>query len=168
MRFELTTDIAAPPATVWDAFSDPAKLPRWQPNLEEYEAISGEPGWPGAVSLLVYHEKGRRVEITGTVLERHEGQRFAGRYENAWSVNEMVCDFEPLPDGGTRWHATVEYHFKGWVALLSLVLRDGIRRRVLDDMQRFKELVESGELENTWQPPPSTGDRTTGQHRYDR
>lgn len=167
MRFELKTDIAAPPETVWRAFSEPANLPRWQPDLEEYEALSGEPGWPGAVSLLVYHEKGRRIETTGTVLERHEGKRFAGRYENAWSVNEMVCDFEPLPDGGTRWHAAVEYQFKGWVKLLSFVLRDGVRRRVCDDMQRFKALVESGESGDSWQHARSGGERTIEKNRYD-
>lgn len=165
MRFELSTDIDAAPEKVWRVFDDPTNLPRWQLNLDEYEAISGEPGWPGTVSLLVYHEKGRRIETTGIVLERHEGRRFAGRYENAWSVNEMICDFEPLPDGTTRWHAVAEYRFKGWVKLLSLVLRDGIRRRLCDDMQRFKALVESEEFEL---PPESARQRAAENNRHYR
>lgn len=148
MRFEIELDIDAPADTVWRAFNNPDHLPRWQPSLQSYEGISGEPGWPGAVSLLVYHEKGRRIEMTETVREREEGRRYAGSYENAWSVNDMTCTFTPLDDNTTRWHAVVQYRLKGWVKLLSLMLRNGIRARVLDDMLRFKALVESGGLED--------------------
>lgn len=150
MHFEFDVDIDAPPDTVWRIFSDPENLPRWQASLESYEAVSGEPGWPGAVSLLVYHEDGRRVEVRGTVLERSEGRHFAGRYENAWSVNDMVCRFEALPDGGTRWHAEAEYRLKGWVKILAPMLHDGLYRRLRDDMLRFKEMIEG---EFALQPP---------------
>jgi uncharacterized protein YndB with AHSA1/START domain len=154
MRFELDVDIAAPPDDVWRAFEDPANTPRWQPTLQSFERISGEPGWPGAVSLLVYHEGGRKIEMTETITARDEGRHLAGRYDNAWAVNEMACTFETLPDGGTRWRALAEFRFKGWTKLLAPLLRAGIRKRLEDDMLRFKELVESGAL-----PAPPPGSR---------
>ena len=145
MQFELSVDIAAPPEEVWRLFEDPANLPRWQPGLASYEAISGEPGWPGTVSLLVYHQQGRQVEMTETIVARDEGRHRTGHYESAWAVNEMACTFEALPDGGTRWRALAEFRFKGWVKLVAPLLRSGIRKRLEDDMLRFKTMVESRE-----------------------
>ena len=145
MRFELSMDINAPPEQVWAVFENPANMPHWQPGLQSYEHISGEPGWPGAVSLLVYHEGNRRIEMTETVMSRDEGRHLAGQYETAWASNDMACTFQALPDGGTRWRAQAEFRFKGWVKLLAPLLRAGIRKRVEDDMLRFKALVESGE-----------------------
>lgn len=150
MRFEFCVDIDAPPEQVWAMFDDPARLPSWQPDLQSYEAISGEPGWPGTVSLLVYHQQGRRVETMETITAREEGRHRAGRYENSWASNEMACTFQPLADGGTRWRAYAEFRFKGWVALLAPLLRSGIRKRLEDDMLRFKALVER---EQGAQPP---------------
>lgn len=150
MQFELSVDIDASPAEVWRVFDNPANMPRWQPTLQSYERISGEPGWPGATSLLVYHEGGRHIEMTETIVARDEGRHLSGRYENAWAINEMACTFEALPDGGTRWRALVEFRFKGWVKLLAPLLRGGVQKRLEDDMLRFKALVESGA---TVQPP---------------
>ena len=153
MQFELSLVIAAPPDEVWDVFNDPANLPNWQPTLASYEAISGEPGWPGAVSLLVYHEQGRRMEMTETITARDEGRHRSGHYESAWAVNDMACTFEALPDGGTRWRALAEFRFKGWVKLIAPLMRGGIRKRLEDDMLRFKTLVES--RESPVMPPPA-------------
>jgi DNA-binding CsgD family transcriptional regulator len=89
-------------------------------------------------------EEIRRREMR--ITEREEGRRYAGSYENAWSINNMTWTFSPLEDGKTRWHAVVEFRLKGWVKLLSLMLQNGIRRRVLDDMLRFKAMIENGEL----------------------
>lgn len=154
MQFELSIDIAAPPDEVWRLFNDPASLPRWQPTLNAYEAISGEPGWPGAVSLLVYHQQGRTVEMTETIMARDEGRHRSGRYESAWAVNDMSCTFQALPDGGTRWRALAEFRFKGWVKLVAPLMRAGIRKRLVDDMLRFKTLVESRQAAPPDMPPP--------------
>lgn len=145
MQFELSLDIAAPPDEVWRIFDDPANLRLWQPTLATYEAISGEPGWPGAVSLLVYHAGGRTTEMKETIVARDEGRHRSGHYESAWADNDMACTFEALPDGGTRWRALVEYRFKGWVKLVAPLLRSGLRKRLEDDMLRFRSLVESRE-----------------------
>lgn len=153
MRFELSMDIDAPPDVVWRLFDDPANTPRWQPALQSYERISGEPGWPGAVSLLVYHQGGRRIETTELITARDEGRHLAGRYDNAWATNDMACTFEALPDGGTRWRAFAEFRFKGWTKLLAPLLRAGIRKRLEDDMLRFKELVEQSAIPAV--PPPA-------------
>jgi len=151
MRFELCVDIDAAPERVWRVFADPANMPRWQPALQSYEAVSGEPGWPGAVSLLVYHlggrghgrQGGRKMETTETIIARDEGRHLSGRYENVWSTNEMSCTFQPLQGGRTRWRAFAEFRFKGWVKLLAPLMRSGIRKRLEDDMLRFKALVEN-------------------------
>lgn len=157
MQFEFCIDIDAPPELVWRLFEDPERLPSWQPDLQSYEAVSGEPGWPGTVSLLVYHQQGRRVETTETIIAREEGRHRAGRYENTWASNEMACTFQPMPDGGTRWRAYAEFRFKGWVQLMAPLLRSGIRKRLEDDMMRFKALAErehAQEMQGYQQPPP--------------
>lgn len=158
MRFEFCVDIQAPPELVWRLFNDPERLPSWQPDLQAYEAISGEPGWPGTVSLLVYHERGRRTETTERIISREEGRHRAGRYENSWASNDMACTFQPLPEGGTRWRAYAEFRFKGWVQLMAPLLRSGIRKRLEDDMLRFKALAErenSQEMPEFQRPPPA-------------
>lgn len=162
MQFEFCVDIEAPPELVWQLFDDPQRLPSWQPDLQTYEAVSGEPGWPGTVSLLVYQQQGQRgqrgrvIETTETIIAREEGRHRAGRYENTWASNDMACTFQPLPGGGTRWRAYAEFRFKGWVQLMAPLMRSGIRKRLEDDMLRFKAMAErehEQQLQDYQRPP---------------
>ena len=63
MKLKFETVIDAGLDTVWAAFDNPDNMMRWQQNLQSFNHVSGDPGQPGAISELVYNEKGRRVVL---------------------------------------------------------------------------------------------------------
>lgn len=138
--------IHRPLEEVWDAFDDPQNLKVWQPTLESFEHLSGEPGQPGAKSRLVYVEGRRTIEMTETVLERSENH-LSGMYEVGGSVsattNRVDNTFESL-DGSTRWQVVSEFRFSGMERFVMPLMRPMFVKRTRDDMRRFKEMVEGG------------------------
>lgn len=144
MKIIETIVIDRPIEVVWTAFDDPENLKRWQPTLESFEHVSGEPGRPGAKSRLVYVEGKRTLEMTETVLERSQ-YRLSGSYEVGGSVSHTVNRvdnvFESL-NGSTRWQMISEFEFSGMERFVMPLMKPMFVKRTRQDMQRFKEMVE--------------------------
>ena len=141
LRYEIVID--ADRHTVWEAFDNTSNLRRWQPNLISCTAKSGEPREAGAVSELVYDESGRRVELTETITERRPPDFMAGMYESSHGTMLTVHTFEDAGTDRTRWTAWSNATFTGLTKYLAIFMVRSIRRRMEDDMQRFKLLVET-------------------------
>jgi uncharacterized protein YndB with AHSA1/START domain len=122
MKLKYETVIDASLDTVWAAFDNPDNMTRWQHNLESFTHVSGEAGQPGAVSELVFDEKGRKVVLTETITERRQP------------------DFD---ENSTRWTAWCNFTFRGVMKVVSLFVAGTIRKRTEADMQRFKLMVET-------------------------
>lgn len=130
-------------ATVWKAFDNPDNMRRWQPTLESFEPVSGKPGQPGAVSQLVYVENGRRIEMVETITERREPHFMAGTYDSGMGTAIVVNHFADAGDGNTRWTVYWNYRPKSWFRLLAPLFRGSMKKRVEDDLNRFKLFAES-------------------------
>ncbi|MEE4162266.1 MAG: SRPBCC family protein [Woeseiaceae bacterium] len=135
--------IDAPHDIVWAAFDNRDNMRRWQPNLREYAHCSGTPGNPGAVTELVYDEKGREVRMTETITERREPDFIAAVYTTDWGKTIVVNHFEDAGDGKTRWVVYANHFFKGIMKVLGVFSAKSIRERTENDLQRFKLFVES-------------------------
>ncbi len=108
MKLKFETVIDADVDSVWAAFDNPDNMSRWQQNLESFNHISGEPGQPGAVSELVYDEKGKKVVLTKEITERRAPNFMAGAYESLMGTTLIVNHFEavaivPLDQEGNTW-----------------------------------------------------------------
>lgn len=96
---EATTEIAAPPATVWELVSDLRNMRRWSPQNRRTWVIGGETK-PGA-RFLNLNRRGLLFWPTqGTVVEVEPEKRIAFRIKENWTV--WSYELEPTADGGTR------------------------------------------------------------------
>lgn len=143
MKLKCETVIDADLNTVWAAFDNPDNMPRWQQNLESFKHISGKAGQPGAVSELVYDEKGKKVVLRKTITERRQPDFIAGTYESPTGKSLIVNHFEAIDDSSTRWTAWCNFTFQGLMKIMSLFVSGVIRERTEGDMQRFKLMVET-------------------------
>ena len=140
-RFEVTIDAGL--GTVWAAFDDADNLPRWQSNLQAYVHKSGARGQPGAVTELIYDERGRKVVLKQTITERREPDFMAASYETPQATTLIVNHFEAIGNEQTRWSSWCNYRFSGLMKVTSLFVAGAIRKRAQGDMERFKLMVES-------------------------
>ncbi len=143
MKMKFETEIRAGRELVWALYDNPNKLSRWQPTLESFTHLAGDPGQPGAVSELVYNENGKKVTMTETVTERRKPHFMAGTYDNDWATSLIVNHFEEIDDNTTRFISYSNMNFKGIMKILSLFVARSIRARVEADLSRFKLLVET-------------------------
>ena len=143
MKLKFETLIDAGLDTVWEAFDNPDNMVRWQQNLESFNHISGMPGQPGAVSELIYNEKGKKVVLKETITERRQPDFLAGTYESPMGNTLIVNHFEAVDENETRWTAWCNFTFQGFMKIMSLFVAGTIRKRTEADMERFKLMVET-------------------------
>ncbi len=148
MKLKFETVIDASQDAVWAAFDNPDNMMRWQQNLESFKHIAGKPGQLGAVSELVYDEKGKKVMLKETITERREPDFLAGTYESPTAKTLIVNHFEAVDDNSTRWTSWSNFTFQGFMKIMSLFVRGMIRRRTEADMERFKLMVETDQASN--------------------
>jgi len=143
MKLKFETMIDASVEAVWAAFDNPDNMPRWQQNLESFHHVSGKPGQPGAVSELIYDEKGKKVILKETITERRDPNLLAGTYESPMGTTLIVNHFEVVADKSTRWTSWCNFTFQGFMKIMSLFVAGIIRKRTEADMERFKLMVET-------------------------
>lgn len=147
MKFEFTIDLAAPRDLVWRAFDNPSNLLKWQPSLVSFEPVSGSPGQVGAVSQLTYRESGREIVLVETITVRREPVEFGGTYESGHGVTLLSNRFVETAADQTRWNVETQAQLRGMAKFMGPMLKGMIENRVRTDCQRFKSLLESGELD---------------------
>ena len=144
MIFKLELTINKPRSEVWDLFTTPENMKKWQPLLIKIEHISGTPGQPGSISKLSYEEGGREYSLIEKITHRDELNQFDVIYENEFTDNPVGNSFIELGDNETLWIIEAEFTFKtSTMKLLGPLLKKNFVRRTQKDMERFKELMEN-------------------------
>jgi len=149
MKIDSEIVIDADRETVWAAFDNADNMTKWQPTLKSFTHKSGPKGEPGSVAELVYDENGREFVLVERMTEKRKPDFMAGTYESQWSTAIIVNHFESVDDGRTRWKFFANHRFRGIMRFLAIFMRGSICRRMEDDMQRFKLLVESEQASET-------------------
>ncbi len=143
--YTIEIDIDLPRATVIELFDDSDNMPKWQPGLQSFERLSGEPGEPGSKSKLVYLNGKHRVELIETVTERNPPDVFNGTYEWKGGRNTLDNRFIELGPERTRWQSTCTYELDGVVMkLMGMFFPNFFRKQNLMFMKNFKALCEDG------------------------
>ena len=151
MKYTTEIVIDLPRERVIELFDDPDNLPKWQPGLQSFEHLSGEPGRPGARSRLVFDQGGRRIEMIETITRRDLPDEFSGTYETQGVENWMTNRFIEEGPERTRWVAETEFQFSGLMRIMAFFMRGAFPKQTQEFMQNFKEFAE-GRSEGEQQP----------------
>jgi uncharacterized membrane protein len=146
MVSEFRIEVDKPLSEVYAAFNNPANLPRWITGLQRTEPISGKPGQVGAKTRQIYLERGRTVELIETITAHEPLKRFAGELAGQGINCAIEVDF--IDRGrSTVVVARAAMHSRSFMlSLMMPFIKHSVRKRQGGDFQRFKRLLEAGEL----------------------
>ncbi|MHB1319331.1 MAG: SRPBCC family protein [Anaerolineae bacterium] len=142
MKYTNEVMIDLPRERVIELFDNPENLAKWQPGLQSFEHLSGEPGRPGAKSRLVYKEGGRHVEMVETIESRNLPDEFAAIYEAKGVWNVTKSHFEEVGPTKTRWFMENEFRLSGLMAVMAIFMRGSFPKQTQTEMGRFKAFAE--------------------------
>lgn len=131
---EATTEIAAPPATVWQLVSDLRNMPRWSPQVRK-TVVRGGAMHEGA-RLWNLNRRGLLVWPTQAVVTAYEPERrVAFRVKENWTTWSFTI--EPA---GTGTRLVQRREAPDGISDLSV----GLTRRVLGGVESFTRELEEG------------------------
>jgi hypothetical protein len=140
---EITVEIARPPEIVAAALLDPDNAVHWTTDLQRLEVLSGSPGEAGSVAHLHYLQKGRPYVLTDVLEEAVPNEYFRSKVEGGGLKVQVQTWLRKKNDGTEvrlRW---VGRGTKLLTRLLLPLIRGAIARRSREDINRFKDLVET-------------------------
>lgn len=143
MKYTCEVMIDLPRHRVIELFDSQENLSKWQPGLQSFEHLSGDPGQPGAQSRLIYDENGRRIEMVETILARNLPEEFSATYEAKGVWNSSAHYFHEAGPERTRWVMDNEFKFSGWMSLMGIFMRGAFPKQTMTEMNRFKEFAEN-------------------------
>lgn len=143
--YTVEIEIDLPRDRVIDLFDNPDNMFKWQPGLQSFEHVSGEPGQPGARSRLVYLNGKREFELFEVVTERNLPDEFNGHYEWPGGRNTLRNRFIELGPNRTKWESTCEYELTGLMERIMGTFFPGVfRKQNLLFLRNFKAFCEEG------------------------
>jgi uncharacterized membrane protein len=143
MNYKAEVTIDLPRDRVIGLFDSSENLNKWQPGLQSFEHIDGEPGQPGAKSRMFYELDGRQVEMIETIEKRELPDEFSGTYEASGVWNWISNRFYEEGRDKTRWEIETEFKFSGLMRILSFFMRGNFPKQTIENMENFKKFAEN-------------------------
>lgn len=148
IHVEKTVTVNRPVAEVYCCWREFENLPRFMKHLESVE-ITG----PGRSHWVAKAPLSTRVEWDAEVINDQENRLIAWRSLGDTAVsNAGMVRFEEAPGGrGTQVHVMLEYNPPAGVigATFAKLFGEEPSRQVDEDLQRFKQMLEAGEIATT-------------------
>lgn len=141
---EIAVDAA--PETLWEALVTVEDRHRWQSGVASLEVVAGRPGETG-FSARRSGSGGEHMGIE-SVTEARRPDFLAVLVESDSASSLTVHRLTSLEGERTRWSAWDNTRFRGLARMTSLWSADDHRRRLENDMQRLKLLVETRRAED--------------------
>ncbi len=142
MKYSNEIEIDLPVNQVIALFDDPENMKHWQPGLESFEHLSGEPGMPGAKSRLKYNMGNRKVEMIETIVKRNLPEEFSGTYEAKGVHNAISNKFIPVSANKTKWVTETEFKFSGFMKLMGWLMPGAFKKQSQKFLEQFKAFAE--------------------------
>ncbi len=144
--YTVEIDIDLPRARVIELFDNPDHLYKWQPGLQSFEHVSGEPGQVGAKSKLVYLNGKHRIELIETITKRDLPDAFDGTYAWSGGSNTLHNQFVKLGPDRTRWISTCDYQFQSlMLKMMGALVPAMFRKQNMAFLKNFKAFCEHGQ-----------------------
>ena len=142
MKYTCEIEIDKSRHEVAKLFDNPDNMKYWQKGLTSYEHISGEPGKPGAESLLKYDMGKRKIEMIETITFNDLPKEFHANFIANGVTNIQKNYFEEV-DGKTKWISDCEFKFSGLMKLMAFFMGKGaFKKQSMCFMEDFKAFAE--------------------------
>lgn len=132
------------PTELYEAWHDFERLPRFMYHLDSVRVVDGQSHWKAKGPA------GTRVEWDAEVVEDRPDSLIAWRSVDGSRIDNAGCvRFVPAPgDRGTEVHISLDYHAPGGRAAVAVakLLGEEPGQQIADDLRRFKQLMEVGEI----------------------
>ena len=143
MKVRRKRTVAAAPDAVWDLVSDPHHLPRWWPQVQRVEEVTGD-----AWTKVLRTPRGKTVRADYTRVEWEPPTRIVWRQEVEESPFEGILDeavtsidVEPAGDAETRVELTAEQELRGTYRFGGFMLRRGTKRQLDQALDGIEQAV---------------------------
>lgn len=145
MKYTCKIEINQPLSKVISLFDNPDNLKKWMEGLQSFEHLSGEPGQPGAKSLLKFQMGKRKMEMTETITVRNLPEEFSGFYEMDGVINNIKNSFTAISDDKTLYTTDNEFIIKkfGIMKLLAFLMPGMFKNQSMKYLGSFKKFAES-------------------------
>ena len=143
MKYINEVEIDLPIQKVVELFDNPDNMKYWQPGLQSFEHISGEPGREGAKSRLKYKMGNRDIEMIETITRRDLPDEFSGIYETKGVYNLISNRFIPINETRTKYVSETEFQFSGMMKLFGWIMPGAFKKQSQKFMDDFKKFAES-------------------------
>jgi uncharacterized membrane protein len=150
---ETAVTINKPRAELYDFWRRLENLPRFMKNLSEVTDLgNGRSHWVGKSPL------GFKAEWDAEIVEEREGERLSWRSLPGSQIdNAGTVSFEESPAGrGTIVRIAMEVGGSALGQAVGKVLSGSTQQEIREDLKRFKELMETGEVATTDGQPHGT------------
>jgi uncharacterized membrane protein len=146
-----SVDVQAPVRAAYDQWTQFEEFPRFMEGVQSVEQIDD------THLRWVAEAGGKEHAWTAEITEQRPDERVAWRAIEGHG-NAGVVTFHRLSDDETRVTVQMEHESEGMLEQLGSALGlDG--RRVQGDLERFRELVESGVRSGAWRGEVERGER---------
>lgn len=144
MKYTVDVIIEKPIDQVIELFDNPDNMKHWMSGLKSFEHLSGEPGQPGAKSLLRFQMGKREMEMIETITLRNLPEELTGTYEADGTLNISQNRFIDINGLSTKWVAENEFQFGGFMMkLMGLIMPGMFKKQTLKFMNSFKQFAEA-------------------------
>lgn len=142
MNYTCEIEIDKPRDEVVKLFDDPENFKYWQKGFISYKHVSGEPGKPGAESLLNYQMGKRKVEMVETITFNDLPKEFHANFIASGVTNIQKNYFHELGEK-TKWVSESEFKFTGFMKFVSFFMGKGaFKKQSVSYMEDFKAYAE--------------------------
>ena len=145
MKVQNSIDLDCTPEKIWYWLGTPERAVKWQTNVRKTEYIEKTPDMVGTTFREKIEEGGKGVEMQGVVTDYVENRLLGMHVSGKYNVVDVKWRIE---ETGKKARLTVDsdVRFKGFLWVLSLVLRPMFKKSLLgqmeQDLERLKELCE--------------------------
>jgi len=141
---QLETQVDRSVADVWRVLEDERRSTEWKTGCRAVELLEGEPGRVGVRWRLRFLERGREFDLEATVVAVKEGEEYTVVYDHE-TMTSRIRTRLAAANGGTRVVVEVSVSGNTFAGKAMIAAGKGLMRgRLEGDLERFKQLVESG------------------------
>lgn len=153
------------PEEIYRYWRDFQNLPRFMKNLESVQVLSEERShW------VAKGPGGKKVEWNAEIIEDRPNERIAWRsFEGADVPNSGSVSFEPAPGGrGTLVRVEMQYSPPGGLlgATFAKLFGRAPEQQIEEDLRRFKQVMETGEIITTEGQPAGRASSTSWKYDH--
>lgn len=142
MKYTCEIVIDKPRDEVIKLFDNPDNMKFWQKGFINFEHVSGEPGKPGAESLIRYKMGKREIEMIETITYRNLPEEFHANYL-AKGVTNIQKNYFTEENGKTRWKSEAEFKLSGFMKIMAFFTGKGpFKKQTMIFMEDFKSFAE--------------------------